>query len=405
MKKYLLSYLLCIFISISSFAQNTWQTKAPFIPGKRAGANAFGISDFGYVFGGCDTAGQAHNDLWMYDPAADQWSQRASLPGPARYSGVSCVIGNKAYMGTGFDGSSYYNDWWEYNAGTNSWIQLNSFPGDVRSTGISCSINNKAYMGMGKGATWYDDWYEYDPASNVWTQKSAFPAGSRQTGVAFGIGSYGYIGLGSVNNAYAVNDMYKYDPANDSWTAVASYPVASGVYSPGCFVISNKAFVCGGYDYTNLHTDGYEYDPVADSWAPIADFSNVSPARYFREGFSVRGKGYLVGGSIDASLGTTGYRNDLIEYSSKYTGIEEIRKNDFTLSYDVSSAELVFSSTRITGDYSVSVYSSSGSLVCRLDIHRNARKSIPLSISQGVYLYAVESKSGQKFCGKFSVVY
>ena len=404
MRKILLTLLICTFFSIISFAQNTWQTKAPYIPGKRAGSNVFGISDFGYVFGGCDTAVQAHNDLWMYDPANDQWTQRASLPGAARYSAVSCVIGNTAYIGTGFDGSTYYNDWWQYNAISNSWSQKSNFPGAVRSTGISCSINDKAYVGMGKGQTWYGDWYEYDPAGNSWTQKTAFPAGPRQNGVAFGIGDYAYVGLGSVNNTYSVNDMYKYDPVNDNWTTVASFPLLDGVYAVGSFVINNKGFVCGGTDYTNLHTEGYEYDPVNDSWSPIAAFSNVSPPRYFREGFSVRGKGYLVGGSIDMTLGTTGYRGDLIEYSSKYTGIDEIGKNNFSISYNHSSKEFVFSSSDVRGEYAVSIYNSAGSLISKFQTETNYGKSKPIWIASGIYVYTLESKLGQKVCGKFSVM-
>lgn len=404
MKGKLLFYILLFSYLTSSFAQNTWTTKAPFPMGKRAGSDVFGIGNFGYVFGGIDTAGQAHNDLWLYDPLGDQWSQRASLPGPARYSAADCVIGTNAYIGTGFGGAAYYNDWWEYNSATNSWSQKADFPGAVRSTGISLTLNNKAYVGMGKGATWYDDWYEYDPGNNAWTQKASFPPGQRQSGVGFGIGSYGYVGLGSVNNSYSMNDMYRYDPSNDSWSAVSSYPTPAGIYAVGFFVISNKVFICGGYDYSNLHNECYEYDPATDNWTAIAGFGNVSPPRYFRGGFAIRGKGYLVGGSIDASLGTAGYRGDLIEYTSNYVGINETEENDYAVYYETSLHELIVSSALPTNGCVIFVYSESGALVGHFEMESSSVNHQSLQVAPGVYFYRIENKSGSVSNGKFSVL-
>lgn len=104
------------------------------------------------------------------------------------------------------------------------------------------------------------------------------------------------------------------------------------------------------------------------------------------------------------TLGTTGYRGDLIEYSSKYTGIDEIGKNNFSISYNHSSKEFVFSSSDVRGEYAVSIYNSAGSLISKFQTETNYGKSKPIWIASGIYVYTLESKLGQKVCGKFSVM-
>ena len=391
-------------LSFYSFSQNSWQTKAVFSGGKRAGSNVFAIGNFGYVFGGIDSALNSKNDLWLYDPLADQWSQRASMPGPERYSAVECVAGNNVFIGTGFDGVSYFNDWWEYNSATNSWTQKSNFPGAVRSTANSLTINDNGYVGLGKGLTWYGDWYQYNFGNDTWTQKANFPGGARQNCVSFGSGNYGFVGLGSVNNSYSVSDMYRYDPQTNSWTTRANFPGSAGIYAPGYFVIDDKAFICGGYNYLTLEDNCYEYDATNDTWSPIISFNTVSPPRYFRGGFAIAGKGYLTGGSIDVSFSSSGYRSDLIEYTSSYVGLNALDKSNINVVYANSSQELILTTSVLNNNFSIDIYNNSGQLVGHVKSDNKLLQKWLLPLTPGIYHYTFNNTTTKIKTGSFAVM-
>lgn len=392
--------LLLLFISIHSTAQNTWSAKASFPGNPRAGTEFFGISSYGYLFGGIDNSANIYNDLWKYDPGLDQWTQMASLPGPGRYSPTKLVLNGKAYVGVGFDNVTYYTDWYEYTPGTNSWIQKASFPGASRYHAFAFGLNNKAYFGLGKGSGWYNDWYEYDPALDTWTAKTSFPGAARQNGIAFAIGSFGYVGLGATD-VDVYNDMYQYNPANDSWTPKASYPDADGRYAIPFFVLGTHAYACGGVNYTTgFHSDGYEYDPVSDSWTAIADFSNAGPARATKGGFSAHGKGYIAMGEDGSN-----FLNDLLEYSAKGVGIHEVETvHDFiSVEYNSHSNDLYLNSgTHQIQKMRVSIYTATGQQLKELVLNAGDEKTVHLpSIAAGVYFYSVIMDETKIQQGKF----
>ena len=59
------------------------------------------------------TSGSYLQDLWEYNPTADQWTQRANFPGSSRLAAIGVSIGAKGYVGTG-TGSGPYADYYEY---------------------------------------------------------------------------------------------------------------------------------------------------------------------------------------------------------------------------------------------------------------------------------------------------
>ena len=80
---------------------NVWTAKAP-LPALRDQAVGFSMSGKGYICTG-SVDFSATTDLLEYDPVADTWTPKASFPGSARTDGVAFAIGNKAYVGTGYD--------------------------------------------------------------------------------------------------------------------------------------------------------------------------------------------------------------------------------------------------------------------------------------------------------------
>lgn len=55
------------------------------------------------------------NEIWRYDPAADKWEQQPDFGGPIRHRSAAFVIGDKAYIGFGYNAGKQYPDIWEYN--------------------------------------------------------------------------------------------------------------------------------------------------------------------------------------------------------------------------------------------------------------------------------------------------
>ena len=162
---------------------NTWTMKASFNGGARYDAIGFSIGDKGYVGMGFFETSSAvfYKDFWQYDPLGDTWTQKADFGDtvdPAetgRRAGVGFSIGNKGYIGLGYDGTYFYKDFWEYDSGQE--LLYGSFTG----TGIwkwdgsswnQVTSNNPEAMVV-SGTTLYGDFgtggiWKWDGAN--WTQ-------------------------------------------------------------------------------------------------------------------------------------------------------------------------------------------------------------------------------------------
>ena len=61
--------------------------------------------DKGYIGTGQDLNGAWRKDFWEYDPAANTWTQKADFGGTERRGALGFSIGNKGYIGTGYNGT------------------------------------------------------------------------------------------------------------------------------------------------------------------------------------------------------------------------------------------------------------------------------------------------------------
>jgi len=198
--------------------QDIWLQKTSFGGTARSGAVGFSIGSKGYIgTGDYGSSGGGYGgssykyDFWEYDPATSVWTQKANFAGTDRYYAVGFSIGNKGYLGTGYDGH-YKNDFWEYELATNTWIQKADFGGSVRSGAVGFSIGGKGYIGTGTNDNGYNNnFWEYDPSTDTWTQKANFGGTARYGAVGFSIGSKGYLGTGYDGNYK--NDFWEYDPS------------------------------------------------------------------------------------------------------------------------------------------------------------------------------------------------
>jgi hypothetical protein len=210
------------------------------------------------------------------------FAAESQLNGPARSEAVSFVIGNLAYVGTGWDGlNTRYADFWVYDPSQNVWAQVTSMPDSTaRSSAIGMSINGKGYVGTGyNGFNYLTDFYQFDPVANAWSRKADFMGGARYESVAFSIGNFGYAGTG-FDGANALKDFYQYDPSVDQWSVIGFS--GNKRYGAVAFVYNNKGYVVTGVNNSQMQSDFWVFDPTSDTskWAELRHITNYSSESY-----------------------------------------------------------------------------------------------------------------------------
>src|SRR5690606_21044971 len=128
------------------------------------------------------------------------------------------------------------------------WAPIAPFPGEARHSAVGFAVGNKGYVGLGyNGTTALSDFYEYDPATDTWTAIAAeLPVDKARYGaVAFSLGNSGYVGLGSTETGKNLSDIYRFNPTAKTWSVVPAQ-FKSKRANAFAFVIGNKAYVGGG---------------------------------------------------------------------------------------------------------------------------------------------------------------
>jgi N-acetylneuraminic acid mutarotase len=243
---------------------DSWSQKADFGGAPRDQAVGFSIDGKGYIGTGISDTYSFLKDFWEYDAAANSWDQKADFGGTARYAAVGFSIGSRGFIGTGFDGVAFPNvtkDFWEYIPATDTWIQINPLPAAKRSGAVGFSIGNKGYVGTGYDnmTNYLKDFWEYDPVAIAWMQKADFAGTARFYDVGFSIGSKGYIGTGYDGNG-SKKDFWEYDTTLNQWfqkSDLAGVERNSGVG----FSIGNKGYVGTGVQTFLGLKDFWEYTP------------------------------------------------------------------------------------------------------------------------------------------------
>lgn len=240
------------------------------------------------------------------------WFSLSDFEGVPRSDAVAFTIGDKAYLGTGYDGSDRLNDFWEYDPQLNQWTRKADFPGSPRNGAVGFGTDTKGYIGTGYDETnKLKDFYEFDPATNTWDTIASFAGTARYGAIAFSINNQGFVGTGDDGNF--LKDFWKYDPSTNQWTQIIS--LEGGKRRDAvAFVINGKAYVCTGIDNGNYEDDMWEYDPLTNDWNEKRYISNRSGDSYDDDysdiigtekvAFSLNGKGYVVTGGV-GSVGSS----------------------------------------------------------------------------------------------------
>jgi outer membrane protein OmpA-like peptidoglycan-associated protein/N-acetylneuraminic acid mutarotase len=302
--RYLLFLAFYSLFTLSLSAQNkelVWENKAAFPGGKIKGEATFVVAGKGYLL--------LDNDFWQYDPKTDMWKKMPDFPGVTRSLAACFTVGDKAYIGTGLEGTGQAeaggNDLWEYDPATGKWTKRADFPGEPRYGALAFSIGSKGYIGLGnvpgKGKS-YNDLWEYDPKMDEWHKKADFPEIGRISPSVFIVNNLAYVMFGDekLEVTAGKRNIYTYNAVSNIWTKAEDFPGPDRLGAT-VFSINNKGYVFSGYNGSKVrYHDCWEYEPAGKSWKQTDD--TLPNARNDAFCFVIDNAAYMGGGKIKSGL-------------------------------------------------------------------------------------------------------
>lgn len=276
-----------------SAEQDEW-TQLPDFPG---GTRGYGIGDtwedkayFGFGTGTSpgESVETQKNDLWVFDPSTNEWTELAPCPCLPRLHPAFVAHQGNIYMGMGrASGVGNLDDWWQYNIETNTWTQKTDFPSHSRHHPYQFAVGDHVYAGFGHGSEApeiYDTWYQYDPATDAWQQVADIPGEARVAGTQFSHNGFGYVlsGDGDDHKSMEMGEFWQYDSDSDSWTELPPHPGVSR-WAPASFVLDHEIYLFNGSSFGEYQQESYKYDlgdpttsttPVTQAGSDIRVFPN-----------------------------------------------------------------------------------------------------------------------------------
>lgn len=221
------------------------------------------IGDKIYVAGGWN--GSVLDTVEVYDVSMNKWTKASPLPSPGLNGAIQSVNG-KLYI-INVNNIDEVGDVWEYDPAADNYTEKASFSGGDSIT--SAVIDGKIYVIS-------DTMEMYDPIKDKWTPKSPPPL-PRQYLTAQAVNGKIYTFGG---NRYT-NLLHEYDPLTDNWTEKSSVPAM--IDTPNSEVVNGKIYIVGGdnskevwmYDpLNNVWTGPLDYEiPTPRALAATAEIN------------------------------------------------------------------------------------------------------------------------------------
>jgi N-acetylneuraminic acid mutarotase len=264
--------------STSTTTTGSWDVGSELNGLPRSGAVSFVIDNKAYIGGGYNYDNDKRIvDFWVYDPDKKNWTQVDNFPGTARNAAVAFVLNGKGYVGTGYDGTNYLGDFYQFDptqAAGSQWTKIANFGGTARYGCYSFTVGNRAFVGSGYDGSAQKDLWEYIPGEDTWQARTGISGGKRVNAFSFVIDQTAYVGGGSNNGSYQ-RDFFKYDATSDSWTALDALDQkdinGNAETEPRTRELATT-FVIDGFAYLTCGSigsalgDTWQYNPVTDDW-------------------------------------------------------------------------------------------------------------------------------------------
>jgi hypothetical protein len=232
-------------------ATETWSASAS-LPAGMERQYACGFSDgaHGYVVGGVDAPGTLLNDVWMYDPAGNNWTPKTAKPGTLLAASSSFVIGDTAYVVGGNNnlGVNASKEVWAYSFSGNTWTRKADTPFPGRWRASACTAGNKGYLAFGRdeNGAFCNTAYEYQPLSDSWQQLPSFPGMGRNYASMASDGTDLFVFGGIDTAGHCYDGICRYLFSGPSWTSPHPLPTHVGRKGGmGFFANGSFYYTCG----------------------------------------------------------------------------------------------------------------------------------------------------------------
>jgi len=249
----------------------------------------------GIFFGGGyqDTTGyELFNDMWLFDPTSNIWTEINPTVKPSARSGHSMVydsINHKTILFGGWvDTIGLMDDTWIYDSQTNQWTEVfhENKPSNRQSFSMYYDSNAQRVILFGGyrevGGHLYDMW-EYNYSNNSWTElnTSSNPSGRYGSKMVYDPINHSAFLFGG-RTTFIMDDSWIYYYGNNTWTELNTTIRPDTRYWHGMVYDSNnnKVIVFGGRHLGapgEALEDTWILDPSTNEWAealPITHPSN-----------------------------------------------------------------------------------------------------------------------------------
>ncbi|MBL1279587.1 MAG: hypothetical protein COA33_004920 [Fluviicola sp.] len=274
--KRLLTLFLLIQIPIS--AQN-WLQLSDYPSSERDDGVSFVIGNKAYCGTGLDVGFSATRDFYAFDFTTDSWTASAGLPfNEERQYATAAGYNDKGYLFGGSNSSGSLNDLWQYDPVLNSWIELAALPDSGRGGSSNFILNDQWFIIGGKTASGLNknEVWAYDFANNTWLQKSNLPNAGMWRGMAFASSTTGFVGLGIDSTNTYNSQFYEYNFTTDTWSVNASISLADRSY-PVYSQIGDTVFVYGGVSTSGQLLNTFErIELPAQNVTQLADLTSFA---------------------------------------------------------------------------------------------------------------------------------
>ncbi len=145
-----------------------------------------------------------------------------------------------------------------------TWIEKKSLPSSIGNTNQSFVLGAAGFIVDSQS----QEVWQYDPSTDSWQQKANFGGDARIRAASFVLNNKAYVGFG-LKAGIGQNDFWEYDPLLNSWTQKNNFTSASSTYKG--FTVNGKGYIVG-----SILGVLWEYDATNDSWVQKTSFPNIA---------------------------------------------------------------------------------------------------------------------------------
>ena len=153
---------------------DTWASKAQMPGGKRGWAVATALGGKGYAgLGGNGNQNSSYSDFYEYDPLTDTWAAKAGYAASVA-DAMLFTLNNEIYVcgGVNFGTNAAYSITRKYVPATNAWSAEAAMPAGATMGAVAVNIGNRAFVGTGYDVNMNEryNWFEFAAATNTLCQ-------------------------------------------------------------------------------------------------------------------------------------------------------------------------------------------------------------------------------------------